>query len=79
MNLQSKFSKIAEFHKGYEQNFLASTIKHKDKFLRSNKEGLFFIFSYCFYQGRRDELSEKFQKLAKKTFDKFEKREQKIF
>ena len=75
MNLRTKFKKIAQFHKGYARDFLYTKASSRDSYLGSNIKGLFFVFSYCFYQGRRDELSERFQKLAQKAFKLFIKQE----
>ena len=67
MNPKNTIKKIAEFHRNYEAEILIDKIKNKANYLKSPKEGLFFILSYAFYQGRRDELSEKFQKRAEKV------------
>ena len=73
VNLEANLSRIARFYEEYDRKILSSKKKAKASYLRSTKKALFFIFSFCFYQGRRDELSEKFEKLAKKAFDKFAK------
>lgn len=63
--------KIAEFHKCYQKEFLEDKIKNKYNYLKSPKKALFFILSYSFYQGRRDELSKKFEENAKNALEKF--------
>ena len=44
MNSQTKFSKIARFHRGYASDFLSKKDSSKNSFLQSNIKGLFFLF-----------------------------------
>lgn len=71
MKLENQIRRVAEFHKNYENEFLDERIKCRTKYEKSPEEALFFILSYSFYQGRRDELSEKFEKNAKEALKKF--------
>ena len=45
--------------------------KGKDNYLKSPKSALFFVLSYSFYQGRRDEISSRFEERAKTTLESF--------
>ena len=63
--------KIAEFHKNYENENLVERIRSKNEYLKSPKNALFFILSLSFYQGRRDKISEGFEKNAKDALEKF--------
>ncbi len=58
---------IAKFHKNYEREFLKERIRNKTHFLQSPKDALFYILDHSFYQGRRDEISRKFEDRAKAT------------
>jgi hypothetical protein len=40
-------------------------------YLKNPKDTLYFILSYSFYQGRRDEISSKFEKKARNALDSF--------
>ena len=64
-----QIKKISEFHKGYEKDYLSYKIKNKDLYLRNPKGGLFFILSYSFYQGRRDEVSKIFEVRAEEALE----------
>ncbi len=67
--MKNKIQKVAGFHKAYEKNVLNDRLLKKDTYLRDSKEALFFIFSLSFYQGRKDELSKKYELLARKGCD----------
>jgi len=71
MDTKKTMEKIAKFHKNYKDEFLQGRIKKKDIYLRDSKEALFYIFSYAFYQGRRNEISQQFEKRAKNTLEQF--------
>ena len=71
MKTENKIRGVAEFHKEYKDKFLDDRTKHKAEYEESPEKALFFILSYSFYQGRRDELSEKFEKNAKEALKKF--------
>jgi len=60
---------IAKFHKNYKTEFLIDRIKKKNLYLKDAKEALFFIFSFSFYQGRRDNISKQFEERAKNTLN----------
>jgi len=62
---------ITKFHKNYEDKILKEKIKNKDIYLKTPKDALFFILSYSFYQGRRDEISSIFEARAKTTLESF--------
>lgn len=62
--MESLIEKVAEFHEDYESKFLYNKIKNKENYLKSPKEALFFVLSCSFYQGRRDELSKRFEEKA---------------
>jgi hypothetical protein len=57
MNTKTLVRQIARFYKNYESELLKGRIKDKNDYLKSPKSALFFILSYSFYQGRRDEIS----------------------
>lgn len=63
--------RISKFHKSYEKKYLIKVIKNKDHFLTKPIEGLLYVLSYSFYQGRRDELSKKFMERAIKVVEDF--------
>jgi hypothetical protein len=65
--LSNKIEVVAKFHKVYEARVLADRLARKDVYLQDPHQALFLIFSHCFYQGRRDPLSEKFHKIAEDT------------
>ena len=69
MNTDVLVKNIAKFHKNYKTEFLIDRIKKKDLYLKDTKEALFFIFSFSFYQGRRDKISKQFEEMAKTTLD----------
>lgn len=69
MNTKTLVRQIARFYKNYEFEFLKERIKGKNSYLESPKSALFFILSYSFYQGRRDELSSIFEERARATVE----------
>lgn len=72
METKTLIKQIAGFYKNYECEFLIKErIRNKNDYLQSPKDALFFILSYSFYQGRKDEMSERFEKSAKKTLEEF--------
>lgn len=71
MNTEGLVKKIAEFHRNYESEFLQDRINKKNLYLRDSNEALFFILSFSFYQGRRDELSREFETRAINTLNQF--------
>jgi hypothetical protein len=66
-----KVKQIAKFHKNYEEEFLKDRIKNRELYLKSPKDALFFIFSYSFYQGRKDEISSEFEERARNAVSQF--------
>ena len=71
MNTKTLVKNIAKFHIKYRDKYLEDRIKNKNDYLKSTKEGLFFVLSYSFYQGRRDEISFKFEERAKRTLNQY--------
>ncbi len=71
MNTKTLVRQIARFYKNYESELLKGRIKDKNDYLKSPKRALFFILSYSFYQGRRDEISTMFEERAKTTLESF--------
>lgn len=71
MDTRTLVKQIAKFYKNYEDEFLKERIENKDSYLSTPKDALFFILSYSFYQGRRDELSERFRESAEKALEEF--------
>lgn len=71
MNTKNLVRQIARFYKNYELELLEEKIKDKNDYLKSPKRALFFLLSYSFYQGRRDELSTIFEKRAKTALESF--------
>ena len=71
MDTKELVKKIAEFHRNYELEFLQDRIKRKNVYLRNPQDALFFVLSYSFYQGRRDEISQRFEERAKNTLNQF--------
>ena len=69
---RAQIKKISEFHKNYEKDYLIDRVRNKDQYLKDPKEALFFILSYSFYQGRKDEISEKFENKAKEVLTEYE-------
>lgn len=69
MKTNSLIRQIARFYKNYENEFLRERIRKKKACLKSPKKALFFILSYSFYQGRRDEISSRFEGRAKTTLE----------
>src|SRR6056297_1630273 len=63
--------KIASFHKCYKSNELKERINKKELFLSDSEEALYLIFSFAFYQGRRDEISKDFENKAIKACHKY--------
>lgn len=57
--------KVALFHKSYEEEYLNKKVTQKDVYLSSREAALFCILSYSFYQGRKDEVSVKFEERAR--------------
>jgi len=71
MNTKTLVRQIARFYKNYEEGFLKERIRNKNDYLGSSKSALFFVLSYSFYQGRRDEISSMFEERAKTTLESF--------
>jgi len=71
MNTKTLVRQIAKFYKNYEEGFLKKRIKDKNDYLEFPKSALFFVLSYSFYQGRRDEISSRFEERAKTTLESF--------
>jgi len=71
MNTKTLVRQIARFYKNYEFELLKGRIKDKNDYLKSPKGALFFILSYSFYQGRRDEISSMFEERAKTALESF--------
>lgn len=71
MRTEILVKRIAEFHKNYEKEFLKERIRNRISCLESPKDALFYILSYSFYQGRRDEISATFERRAKVVLDSF--------
>ena len=71
MNTKTLVTQIAGFYKNYELEILKKRIENKNNYLTSPKEALFFILSFSFYQGRRDELSSMFEERAKTALESF--------
>jgi hypothetical protein len=69
MDQKTLVRNIAKFHENYKNAILNEKINNKDKYLSNSKDSLFFIFSYSFYQGRKDTISSEFEKRAVKTID----------
>jgi hypothetical protein len=71
MKTKTLVTQIAGFYKNYEFELLKERIRDKNNFLESPKSALFFVLSYSFYQGRRDELSSIFEERAKTALESF--------
>jgi len=71
MNTKALVRQIVRFYKNYESEFLKERIRDKNDYLKSPKRALFFVLSYSFYQGRRDEISSIFEKRAKTALELF--------
>jgi len=71
MNTKTLVRQIARFYKNYELELLKERIKNKNDYLDFPKSALFFVLSYSFYQGRRDEISSIFEERAKTTLESF--------
>jgi len=71
MNTKNLVRQIARFYKNYEFELLKERIGDKNDYLKFPKSALFFILSYSFYQGRRDEISSIFEERAKTTLESF--------
>ena len=71
MNTKTLVRQIARFYKNYESEFLKERIRGRNDYLKSPKSALFFILSYSFYQGRRDEISSMFEERAKTALKSF--------
>ncbi len=71
MDIKTLVKQISKFHKNYEKEFLGERIENKDTYLKNSEDAVYFIFSYSFYLGRRDEVSSKFEEKAKYTFESF--------
>jgi hypothetical protein len=71
MNTKTLVRQIARFYKNYEFELLKERIKDKNDYLKSPKKALFFVLSYSFYQGRRDEISSMFEERAKTALKSF--------
>lgn len=67
----NKIKTVAEYHKDYSQHILGERLQKRDTYLDDAKEALFFIFSLCFYQGRRDEVSKVFENRARFAFESY--------
>lgn len=71
MNTKTLVRQIARFYKNYESELLKEKIRDKNDCLKFPKSALFFILSYSFYQGRRDEISSMFEERARTTLESF--------
>ena len=71
MDTKTLVTQIARFYKNYKEEFLKERIRNKNDYLESPKSALFFVLSYSFYQGRRDEISSMFEERAKTTLESF--------
>ena len=71
MNTKNLVRQIARFYKSYESELLKEKIRDKNDYLESPKSALFFVLSYSFYQGRRDEISSMFEERAKTALEFF--------
>ena len=65
MDTKKLATKISLFHRFYEKEHLAERIKVKESYLKSPEKAFEFILGFSFYQGRRDKISEEFEKRAK--------------
>ncbi len=75
----NKIKRVVEYHKDYSRYFLGEKLQKKDTYLKDSKEALFFIFSLCFYQGRRDEVSKVFEKRARLAFESYLSKNPNVF
>lgn len=57
--------KISSFSSYYHTEHLAERINSRDTYLKSPEKAFEFITGFSFYQGRRDEISKKFEEKAK--------------
>ena len=71
MNTKNLVRQIARFYKNYESELLKEKIRDKNDYLKSPENALFFVLSYSFYQGRRDEISSIFEERAKTALESF--------
>jgi len=71
MNTKNLVRQIARFYKNYESELLEEKISGKTDYLKSPESALFFVLSYSFYQGRRDEISSMFEERAKTALKSF--------
>ena len=71
MSTKNLVKQIARFYKNYEFELLKERIRDKNDYLNSPKSALFFVLSYSFYQGRRDEISSMFEERTKKALESF--------
>ena len=71
MNTKTLVRQIARFYKNYESELLKEKIRDKNDYLKSPENALFFVLSYSFYQGRRDETSSIFEERAKTALESF--------
>ena len=71
MNTKNLVRQIARFYKNYESELLEEKISGKTDYLKSPESALFFVLSYSFYQGRRDEISSMFEERAKTALELF--------
>ncbi|HWA51963.1 MAG TPA: hypothetical protein VG895_02855 [Patescibacteria group bacterium] len=63
---------IGEFGEKYVGEFLVADIGRRDEIKSDWYEGLKFFFSKSFYRGRKDEISENFQKRAMEVVENFD-------
>lgn len=71
MNTKNLVRQIARFYKNYESELLKEKIRDKNDYLKSPENASFFVLSYSFYQGRRDEISSIFEERAKTALESF--------
>jgi len=79
IDVMKDLQRVADFHKRYEKEVLLDRLKKKQTYLSNDKEALFFIFSLCFYQGRKDSLSQRFEKYAVRACDQYFKHHPSLF
>lgn len=65
MDTKNLALKISSFSGYYQNEHLAERIKTRNIYLASPEKAFEFITGFSFYQGRRDEISQKFEEKAK--------------
>jgi hypothetical protein len=66
-DVKNKIRFVAKWSDNYKEQMLFQTWPERDVLLNDSMSALEFFFGHIFYQGRNDELSERYRKIAERV------------